>query len=266
MTVPPRWQPDACYPYSGSRSSFIVATFNIHSGKGMDQRLDLGRIAAALRTGLASQADLIGLYEVRAGFFRNQAVTLAQELQRTSWFVPTEHWWWHDHFGNAVLVRVPPHQVAVWPLVNTRGKAYRHALLLFCPLQHSIVKVIVTHLDSAQDRTEQLKLVYALFRELSPPVILMGDLNSTEADPTIQQLMNTPGVHSALHDVYSDIPFKPIDWIIHRGMRTLRAEYLVTEASDHPLLAAELILDDDSVSKVDTTVNSSHTPRDADAR
>ena len=48
------------------------------------------------------------------------------------------------------------------------------------------------------------------------------------------------GVRDAAADVVWPSGRKKIDWIITRGLETVRAEVRQTDASDHPVLSAEL--------------------------
>jgi len=78
---------------------------------------------------------------------------------------------------------------------------------------------------------------------LEPPVVLMGDLNTTADDPQLVWLRAQPTVHSALHDALPDgPPPDTIDWLFHRGLETASAQLKVVDASDHPVLYAELAL------------------------
>jgi hypothetical protein len=65
------------------------------------------------------------------------------------------------------------------------------------------------------------------------------------------RLLNTPGVHNALAGIPGPTVKKnPIDWIFTRGLRTVRAEWIANDASDHPVARADLELDSDLVSDV----------------
>lgn len=135
-----------------------LASFNIHSGKGTDGKLSLPRIADLL-----SEPDFVGLYEVRKTADANQAAILAGSTQSAWLFAPTERQWWADHFGNALLHRIPVNTALRIPLVNTRGKAYRNAILSFASLQTVEVRILSVHIDRERDRRSQLQTVIELF-------------------------------------------------------------------------------------------------------
>jgi endonuclease/exonuclease/phosphatase family metal-dependent hydrolase len=80
------------------------------------------------------------------------------------------------------------------------------------------------------------------FLSLPAPAILMGDLNTMEDDPQLSALLNREEVHDAVAEgMASEIP-KRIDWIFTRGLRGVAGGVERNEASDHPLVWAELEL------------------------
>lgn len=231
-------------PWPGDVRRLRLASFNIHSGRGADRRLDLGRTAAVLD----EQLDVAGLNEVRAPWSGpDQAETLARHLGLAAAFAPAERQWWRDHFGNGILSRRPLAGILRCPLPGTRGKAFRNVVLAYLPFRDRTVKLLVTHIDREDDREHQLAAVIRLFLALEPPVVLMGDLNSTADDPQLVSLLARADVSSALHDGLPDGPPRgTIDWLFHRGLRTVSARLVAVDASDHPLLLAELALEDAS--------------------
>ena len=220
---------------SGTRT-LKLASFNIHSGKGTDGKLSLSRIGDLL-----SDHDFVGLYEVRGASNANQAATLAASVQAAWIYAPTERQWWADHFGNAVLHRVPITTAVRIPLVNTRGKAYRNAVLSMASLETGEIRILSVHIDRERDRRSQLQTVIDLFLSVQPPGILMGDLNTTADDPILVKLMEQPDVQSPLHEQLGNrLRSQNIDWIFTRGLQTRMARLIENTASDHPLLEAEL--------------------------
>jgi endonuclease/exonuclease/phosphatase family metal-dependent hydrolase len=216
-----------------------LGSFNIHSGKGTDGVTSLARTAQLL-----SDLDFVGLYEVRGtseGTQSNQAAALASLCEAGWLFAPTEHQWWSDHFGNGLMFQVPVRPIIRIPLVNTRGKAYRNAILTAVELEEITVRVIAVHIDRESDRQHQLQTVIDLFLSLQAPCVLMGDLNSTASDPLLVALREQPGVQSPLHEMLAEgPPSQGIDWIFTRGLKTISATLVENTASDHPLVKAEL--------------------------
>jgi endonuclease/exonuclease/phosphatase family metal-dependent hydrolase len=230
--------------YSAPRSDVIrIASYNIHGAKGRDGTVNLSRIGADL-----NDVDFAGLYEVHASPFRvppDQASRLSDLLGWESTFLATERRWWHDNTGNAILTTLLIENVQRIPLLGTRGKAFRQAVLVDLPLDDAVVHVLMTHLDSQQDREPQLKAVRQLFEALESPAILMGDLNSGPRDPQILDLLSQPGVESVLDTNSGD----HIDWIIVRGLECVAAELVESGASDHPVVKATLRLPDASAKR-----------------
>jgi endonuclease/exonuclease/phosphatase family metal-dependent hydrolase len=222
-----------------------VATFNIHSGKGRDRQMDLARTASVLSK--SPTPDLVGLNEVRGTWdehlWPDQAASLGRSLRLQSAFVPTERRWWHDHFGNAVLSRLPVKHIHRLPLAGTRGKAFRCATLTQMPFHGQNVQFLVVHVDSQSDREQQLRAVIDLFLGLQPPAILAGDLNSNSADPLLKELLARPDVVDTLKDAPPDARGRAhIDWILARGFKCHSGTLVENDASDHPAVIAELEL------------------------
>ena len=233
---------DATRPMPAGTSSFRqppstlrLASFNIHGGKGSDGVRNLPRIAELL-----SDHDFVGLYEVRGpstGSSGNQAALLADRCQAAWMFAPTERQWWSDHFGNGLLYHIPVRSVVRVPLVNTRGKAYRNAILSTVTLSNADVRILSVHIDRENDRRSQLATVIDLFLGLQKPCVLMGDLNTIASDPLLVSLMESPESSGSL-------PSQNIDWMFTRGLRTISAKLVENQASDHPLLQAELAVEE----------------------
>ncbi|MFO1040385.1 MAG: endonuclease/exonuclease/phosphatase family protein [Planctomycetaceae bacterium] len=232
-------------PLAESTSDVLrVATFNIHSGRGRDRQYDLARTATVFPT----PPDLLGLNEVRGTWHesraRDQGAELGIKWGMQSAFVPTERRWWHDHFGNAVLTRVPIHQIHRLPLAGLRGKAFRTATLVQFEFHGRPVQLLSVHVDSQTDRERQLHAVLSLFTGLQPPVILIGDLNSDREDPQLKSLLARPDVVNPLKDAPADSRGRlPIDWILARGFRSRSGQLIENDASDHPAAIAELELE-----------------------
>ncbi|MDX1965961.1 MAG: hypothetical protein SFV23_02210 [Planctomycetaceae bacterium] len=231
----------ASAPFQPLGETLRLASFNIHSGKGHDGQVDLQRTEQRL-----AESDVAGLYEVRNSPWNgdvHQGIDLGRRLGMASVFAATERHWWREHFGNALLSRVPLDAVQRLPLPGTRGKAYRAAVLAHIPWQGKTLHLIAVHVDRGGDRESQLKLLIPLFRALETPAILMGDLNTPASDPHLAALLQDPEVRSPLHEkLTSTLPAANIDWIFTRGLETVSAELVENDASDHPVARAVLRL------------------------
>ncbi len=222
-----------------SPDHLTLASFNIHGGKGSDGVRSLTRTAELL-----ADIDFAGLYEVKAmsgDTGPNQAAALARTNDAGWLFAPTERRWWSDHFGNGLLFRIPVRSSFRVPLVNTRGKAYRNAIVSTVQLQSTAVRIVAVHIDRENDRRLQLQAVIDLFLGLQKPCLLIGDLNTIASDPLLEDLVGNHDVHSPLQEsLVGRLPSQNIDWIFTRGLKTISVELVENTASDHPLLKAEL--------------------------
>jgi endonuclease/exonuclease/phosphatase family metal-dependent hydrolase len=220
--------------------NFRVATWNIHSGRGRDGVVDLDRVARCI-----AGYDFVGLNEVRAvsGWGGpDQAERLGRSVNCAWLFLPYDHRWGRDDFGNAALSAFP---VADWlrlPLPHSRPKGHGNMTLFKLNVSGSPVQIIVTHIDHRFDTTTQLQAVSSLFLGLSEPVILMGDLNVSADDPRLAELLGTRGVFDALAAAPEKPPAGRIDWILVRGLECTSAGVVDHGESDHPLVWAELRL------------------------
>lgn len=218
-----------------------AATFNIHGGRGLDGRRDLSRTAACL-----SGFDVIGLNEVRGGLpggSADQAQLLGTDLGQGWLFAPAERRWWRDDFGNGLLCAAP---VTAWqriPLPGGRSADRRNALVARVAAGKWPLTVLVTHLTRSADRPRQISEVARLFRALPAPALLLGDLNTTPADPALRPLL-AGDVRDPLRGRLGASETQRLDWILTRGLRVLAAGQRADGASDHPCLWAEVRLED----------------------
>ncbi len=223
---------------------FRIATFNIHSCKGLDGRRDVDRVAKCLK-GL----DFVALNEVQGpGFFEkpDQAELLGRRLEMAWLFAPAVRQWYCLESGNGLLSTLP---VVAWhrkPLLRQVDYSYRNAVQLDlrpdAAPESRVIHVLLTHINRRYDseRRAQLKEVIAMFLALPEPAIFLGDLNSTAKDAQIRQLLSSPGVIDAVGHILGPKDPERIDWIFIRGLRCLDAGIVENGASDHPMIWAEL--------------------------
>jgi endonuclease/exonuclease/phosphatase family metal-dependent hydrolase len=238
-----------------SSAPLRVATFNTHAGVGRDGTRDLGRTAEALK-----DLDFAALQEVRSPLFTfagPQVADVAAQLKMGWLFVPAERRWWHNHYGNALLTRLPLVDYVRIPLPTPNRQRFRAALLTNFTHWGRTVHVLTVHIDKDEERDThniQLRTAFDLFLSLNEPAILLGDLNEFGTHPELVRLLKTPGVHNALAGIPGPTVKKnPIDWIFTRGLRTVRAEWIANPASDHPVARADLELAHDPISQANAT-------------
>jgi endonuclease/exonuclease/phosphatase family metal-dependent hydrolase len=231
-----------------------VMTYNIHHGEGIDQKLDLERIAKLI---LDAKADIVGLQEVDRGCERTQRRDLPAELGKLTGM--------HAHFeknipcqggeyGNAVLSRFPIKRAKNTHYKMLRPGEQRGVLQLVLDVQGREVLFMNTHLDHRSDGSERLLNV----EELKPivaaagkmPVILCGDFNATpESRPSekIRAFLTDAWTVAGQGEGFTipvRKPAKRIDyiWISKETITPQKIEVLHSEASDHLPLIAELQL------------------------
>ncbi|HMO66458.1 MAG TPA: endonuclease/exonuclease/phosphatase family protein [Verrucomicrobiota bacterium] len=239
-------------PAEPAPAALRVMSYNIRHGRGMDDRVDLTRIAAVIRD---ARADVVLLQEVDRGTQRTDRRDLAAELAALTGMhavfsrnIPHQG----GEYGNATLSRFP---VVAWTNLHfrmLRPGEQRGLLQVTAEVPgHGRVQFWNTHIDYRPDDAERLGNVTeinALLARTTEPVILGGDFN------------DTPGsrVHAALGGRWQDAwpaagegdgftipaerPAKRIDWILtpHGSpWRAVRAWVPETEASDHRPVVVE---------------------------
>jgi endonuclease/exonuclease/phosphatase family metal-dependent hydrolase len=233
-------------PANPARNTIRLATFNLHGCKGLDGRLDLDRTAKCLEN-----FDFAAVEEAHGpGFLggEDQAALLGKRL-KTAWlFAPAIRQWYSLESGNGFLTTLP---VIFWqriPLESHGDYSFRNAVLLGLNQKDYTgherrVQILMTHVNRRhdEDRRAQLRAVIALFLSLREPAVLLGDLNSTIKDPQIENLVKNPEVFDSVGRILGqkDDPNR-IDWIFTRGLKCLSAGIMENDASDHPLVWAEL--------------------------
>jgi endonuclease/exonuclease/phosphatase family metal-dependent hydrolase len=225
-----------------SGEAFRFGTWNIHGCVGTDGRYDEARVAQAL-TGL----DVVGLNEVHGWSFAassSQVAALGQRL-RMGWLdAPAERRWYCQQFGNGLLTTLPLDRWQRIPLPGKFAKSRRNLVLAQIRPGERRVQVLLAHLIRKDEalRQQQFREAATLFLSLEEPAVMAGDLNADGSDPQIQELLTKPGVADALASQRPSREAQGIDWIFVRGLQAREAGIQPGDASDHPLLWAELVL------------------------
>ena len=226
-----------------------MVTYNIKHGRGMDDRVDLQRVAEVLR---ALAADVVTLQEVddrtrRTGDV-DQVAVLAEALEYQGVHGPHRPYqggW----YGNAVLTRLPVAGVAVHPIPPAGGSALSVLEVELALPSGRRVSVVSAHLAGCTDeRLAQADAVAALLRERQHPVVLAGDFNGRPGGPVVARLGRDWLVarkHGDADTYPADGPDREIDFVMTRPADAVDVlEHRVVPesvASDHrPLLAVLL--------------------------
>ena len=177
---------------------------------------------------------------------QDQAELLGRRLDMAWLFAPSMRQWYFMESGNGLLSKMPVDSWKRIPLVREVDYSYRNAVQVVLRPNDDprgrVINVLLTHINRRYDseRRAQLSEVISMFLALPEPAIFLGDLNSTAEDPQIRQLISSPGVIDAVGQVLGQKASDRIDWIFVRGLQCLDAGIVENDASDHPLVWAEL--------------------------
>lgn len=186
--------PAPAYAYAAGRAamredSLVVATYNIRHGRGMDDRVDLERTAAAIE---ALGADVVALQEVDRRVERSGRVDQPDALglrlgvaHAFGAFFPYQG----GEYGMAILSRFPI--VRHGALMLPDGNEPRVALVAELELPSGRrVLVVNVHFDWVEDdrfRYAQATTLAAALDTVAIPVILLGDFNDTPGSRTLER-------------------------------------------------------------------------------
>ncbi|CEG24273.1 Endonuclease/Exonuclease/phosphatase family protein [Planococcus massiliensis] len=249
-----------------------VMSFNIAHGMGMDNRVDLERIAYIIEQ---SGTEVIGLQELDRYFderssFIDQVEWLSKRLGMYAAFganldfEPLEAERPRRQYGNAVFSKYPIKYVENHLLTEVESpfapSEQRGILEAVIEVDGTYLSFYNTHLSLKE---EQLQLnvdeILAIMDKSQFPKVLTGDFNANPEQPQLNRFRN------ALNDVFADVeegksftypaphqdgidgvmlkPITRIDYIwTDLPMPPKQASVIETSASDHLPIVAELVL------------------------
>ena len=168
--------------------SVRIMTYNVHSCVGIDDRLDLGRIAAVIAQ---SKPDIVALQELDVGRSRtggiDQAHAIASRLNMEFHFacaLQVEE----ERYGDALLTALPMRLIKAGSLPTLRrmrGLEPRGALWVAVEVAPGVeLQVINTHLGLVplEQRAQAACLIgrdWLGHKDCVDPVMLVGDFNAT---------------------------------------------------------------------------------------
>lgn len=241
-----------------------VMSYNIHHGVGVDDRLDLARIAAEIRD---SDADIVGLQEVdrhwgERSAFADQAQELARMLHMHVVYGanldrdPLNPGEPRRQYGTAILSDAPIHEWRNTLLPRTGNLEQRGLLEALVTVRGVPVRVFTTHLqhNSQAERIAQVAAVRDIIGVPRESVVLTGDLNARPDTPEIAALTEDlvdAWAEAGVGDGYTlsaTNPYARIDYVMHSADVVARtAAVLSTDGSDHLPVVADLELPGDKV-------------------
>jgi len=223
-----------------------VVAHNIKHGRGMDNRVDLERIATVLKQ---TGADLIALQEVDKVCTRSGKIDIAQELG--SALGMTNHFgafmdFQGGEYGLAILSRFPVIKSVRHQLPE--GAEPRCALeVVVLPPNMVPMSFVSIHNDWTDDaiRVKQVRAMITALEDSPRPVILAGDFNAKPGAASMKlvadagwQILKKDGGRLTYP---SGTPSVEIDYVAVRGLENPLIEHRVIDeriASDHrPIMA-----------------------------
>jgi endonuclease/exonuclease/phosphatase family metal-dependent hydrolase len=236
-----------------------VATFNIHHGAGLDDVVDLKRIAGVVeQTG----AEVVGLQEVDRHWsarsdFVDQATWLAERLDKHLVYGanldqdPLSPEAPRRQYGTAILSR---YRIREWRntlLPRPEGGEQRGLLEAKFSVRGAQIRVFNTHLQhtSQVERLAQIDVIRSVLAQTRESVVVLGDLNATPDTPEIaaitEDLADT-WVKAGEGDGYTydaETPHARIDYVLTSSNIVARAAVVVsTDASDHLPVVVDIAL------------------------
>lgn len=227
-----------------------VLSYNIHHGRGMDDKIDLPRLAKIIES---VRPDIVALQEVDRKVERSGQVDQPAELAKLTGMqvvfggnIPLQG----GDYGNALLARWPIHRSQNHLLPNTDGGEQRGVLEveINVPGHATPLLFLNTHLDYRRADAQRLDSAKRINQwiENSPqrPALLAGDLNATPESPTLARFKQhwTPSNTEPRLTIPVKEPNRQIDFVLFSPAdRWKVVETTVLDekvASDHlPILA-----------------------------
>lgn len=229
-----------------------VVTWNIHHGRGLDDVVDVARLADELA---ALRPDVVFLQEVDVGVRRSGRANIPDELGARlgmhAAFGKNLDYQGGD-YGNAILSRLPLYDVRNLHYQMLRAGEQRGVLQARVEREGRALWLWSTHIDWRPDDAERRANVAelrALLGELGAPVVLAGDFNDLPGSAVHATICEDfVDAHAAVGDgdgaTYpAAAPQKRIDWVLCGGPdapRPLAARVVPTAASDHRPVLVEV--------------------------
>ena len=245
--------------YSQSDSTITIMTYNIHHGEGIDEKVDLKRIADLI---LEYEVDIAALQEVDIGVERTDSINIMEMLSSytgmNSVFGKNIDFQGGD-YGNGILSRFPVIEDTNYHYNMIRKGEQRGLLQILIKINSDTLAFMNTHIDYREDDSERLqnvKQIKSISKQFDRyPIIICGDFNDIPGSRT----------HSRMKDLFIDSwellnqtsgftypaekPEKRIDYIFYRNslnsktkLRPIIIEVITSEASDHLPVIAEFKL------------------------
>lgn len=209
------------------KSELTFMTYNIHFGQGMDDLLNLERIAQNI---LIEDPDIIGLQEVEIGRITSQGIDMAFWLAKRLGM----HYYYSNPdsnihlMGNAILSKYPIVLQESYDLPsNLQERVFVHCVV---EISSSIkIDVFCTHIGiRTENKSAQVNFLLEKIAEVSMTArkVLMGDFNLLNSTLEIANVLN----------YFNDTAIEfgaafraPIDYIFAKGYHNIIDYHVVTD-------------------------------------
>jgi endonuclease/exonuclease/phosphatase family metal-dependent hydrolase len=221
------------------KSQLIIMTYNINHGLGIDNKLDIDRIASVIA---ASGADIVGLNEVdnrmlRSGF-RNQVKLVADKLGMNYIFGSAMNLG-IGNYGNAILSKFPIKEVKNYRLPGKIGLEPRALLETKIEInENTYLYIMTTHLSlNHEERIKQIEWIENYLINIKDPFLIMGDFNME-----LEELQKYKSLISNIKTYPSQEADESIDQIYSNYNCKIKGYSILTNASDHLPVILEIDL------------------------
>ena len=226
-----------------------IMTYNIRSGRGMDGRLNLDRIAQVIA---AESPDVVALQEVdsqrKRTTYADQAHVLAEKLGFHCAFGHARRWT-RGEYGNAILSRYPLLDFQRLALPKPARLPVEARCVLQCRLAHPDGEVLIwnTHLGllAAERRAQVALVIQEYLRNQELPLVLCGDFNARPRSKEISGLSLHLQRVASQRTFPGFLPVVHLDHVFHTKHLRLDGTFvpktlLARRASDHLPLVVDL--------------------------
>jgi len=209
------------------KTDLTFMTYNIHFGQGMDDLLNLERIAQNI---LIDDPDIIGLQEVRVGRIESQGIDMTFWLAKRLgmdyyYFNPINN---PHEMGNAILSKYPIIQKNGYELPATHmERTFVHCVVEVSP--NLKIDVFCTHIGiRTENKTAQINFLLEKITEISTSSkqVLMGDFNLR--NDTIE-IGNVLTYFNETAEEFGADPRASIDYIFATGYQNIIDSHVITD-------------------------------------
>lgn len=209
------------------KTDLTFMTYNIHFGQGMDDLLNLERIAQNI---LIDDPDIIGLQEVRVGRIETQGIDmtlwLAKRLGMDYYYLnPINN---PHEIGNAILSKYPILTKNGFELPSTHmERTFVHCLVEIS--SNLKIDVFCTHIGIRdENKTAQINFLLEKITEISTSSkqVLMGDFNLRNNSLEIGNVLT---YFNDTAEEFGADPRAPIDYIFATGYQNILNSHVITD-------------------------------------